>query len=166
MLLIALMVSFCVSASDTTTKIQTGPFNITFDIGKPCDDVRYYTPEHTETIYGLNYTEYVMNACGIIIDLKRYDTEINSALDHELYGLAVKSDLISMGADKDAILTFDRLIDGKPGAVGSGYVPKDDMTSYRAGFHASNKTVCIIWVWENETKMVSTLKTIHITETT
>jgi hypothetical protein len=98
-----------------------------------------------------------------VIDLTRYDEDIFDLTD-AFDTSVVTSKLLSSGADKDTISVYARKINSKPGAVGSGYIPKSDSTKYIAGFPVSPNSVCWITIWDNKAKMISILKTIKITE--
>jgi len=162
-IIVVALAVFCITvASCAVTTFETGPFNGSIDLGVPCKNIDNKEPAHGELISGLNYTEYVTSLCGAAIDLMKFNNtsfDLNGSLD-----VGVKSDLLDMGADKDTILVYRHVVDSKPGAVGSGYVPKHDLTLYVSSFYVSPNTVGHIYVWENQTKMVSALKTIHITE--
>jgi hypothetical protein len=163
-LVMAAMTSFCVSASDTTTKFQTGPFTGSIDLGEHCDNIYIEEPTHGELLSGdNNYTGYLLNFCDVIISFARYDFPV---LDlNEGHGTeGIRIDLLRQGADKETISVFERKIDGKPGGVGSGYVPKYGIDLYEAGFYVSSSTVCHIDIWENESQMIAALKTINVTE--
>lgn len=162
-LVVALMASLCVSASDTTTKFKTGPFTGSVDLGMSCDDINISKPVQGEWLSGLSYTGYDVKMCGVYIEFYRYD---NPTLDlnANTFGTSITSSLLSSGANKDTISLYDREINSKSGAVGSGYIPKYDYTKYMAGFYVSPKSYCYISIWDNETKMVSALKTINVTE--
>jgi hypothetical protein len=127
----------------------------------PCNDINISKPDQVDTLLGVSYTSYMATACHVVIAFMRFDTPPNWSDNFEP---STRGDLIKLGVDKDTINVYDRTIDGKPGAVGSGYVPKSDGFLYAAGFHASPKSLCWIYVWDNETKMISVLKTIHVTE--
>jgi hypothetical protein len=51
-----------------------------------------------------------------------------------------------------------------PGAVGSAYIPKSGKTFYTARYYASPKSLGYIYIIDNETMMISALKTIKVTE--
>lgn len=72
--------------------------------------------------------------------------------------------LLNFGADKDTINVYDRKINSPSGAVGSGYISKSDSTLFAAGFYVSPKSLCWIYLKDNQTEMISALKTIHVTE--
>lgn len=161
-LVIVAMTSFCVSASDTITEFQTGPFTVSVDLGKSCNDLNISEPDQVETLSGDSYTSYSATACNAVISFLRYDTPPNWSDD---FGTnSVKSALLKWGADKDTINVYDRTINDKSGAFGSGYIPKSEMICYKAGFYVSPKTLCWISIWDNETMMISALKTIKVTE--
>ena len=75
-----------------------------------------------------------------------------------------KNDLLKLGADKETINVSERKINGWPGAFGSGYVSKYGSTIYEADFYVDPKTIGHILLDNNETEIVSALKTIHVTE--
>jgi hypothetical protein len=155
---------FCVTlASGTVTTFKTGPFTGSIDLGVPCNDLNISKPVQAERLNGYSYTEYVLTACGVIIDFVRYDAPV-FASNENLPTTGITSDLLRWGADKDTISVFERKIDGKPGEVGSGYVPKYNLNCYEAGFLESTRTNVNLFLWGNETMMISALKTIHVTE--
>jgi hypothetical protein len=162
-LAIGLIASFCASASDTTTKFQTGPFTGSFDLGMSCTDLNMSKPEQGERISGERYTKYELLACGALIIFTRYDNPVND-LNEEFGTWSIQSDLLSDGAEKDSIILSERKIDNKPGAVGYGYVPRYEQTLYKAAYYVSPRTVCHIYVGNNESMIVSLMKTIHVTE--
>lgn len=162
-MVIVVMTSFCVSATDTTTKFQTGPFSVSVDLGMPCSDINISQPVKTESLSGSTFTQYSVNCCGVLFEMENYDKDtfdITSAFDT----VGILKDLLSLGADKDAISTYQREISGMPGAVGSAYVPKYAKTVYAARYYASPKSLGYIYAIGNETEMISILKTIHVTE--
>ena len=162
-LAIVAMTSLSVSASDTTTKFKTGPFSVSVDLGKPCNDTNISKPVSSETLKGTGYNGYSVDVCDAHLYIRRYDTDsfdLTSAFGTKSINTALTQD----GADKDTIASYDRTIDGKSGAAGSGYVPKSEKTVYEGAFDISSKSYCFITVWGNETEMISVLKTIHITE--
>ena len=146
------MSSFCVSASDTTTKFQTGPFTVTVDLGTHCNDTNISKPVSNEDLGGNGYTDYDANLCKAEIWIRQwgkdatYSFDLNSAFPTE----SILQSLIKLGADKDTINLYARTIDGKPGAAGSGYVPKLDKMRYSAAFYVSPKSFCRIYIWGNE----------------
>lgn len=163
-LFIALTTSYCASASDTTTKFQTGPFTGSYDLGMPCNDLNISEPVQGEMLSGAIYTAYVLNGGGVTISITKYDAPISTS--NENFGFSVRSNLLDLGADKDTINVIDRKIDNKPGAVGYGYLPRYDSKLYDGGFYVSANSVAHIFIWGDETKMTSVIKTIHVTEAT
>jgi hypothetical protein len=161
-LAVALMASLSVSASDTTTKFKTGPFTVSVDLGMQCNDINISKPAPNELLSGDSYTSYSATGCNALIEFIRLDTLPNWSADFPTD--SVRSELLKRGADKDTISLYDRTIDDKSGAVGSGYLPKSEKNLYIAGFYVSPKSVCWIHIYSNETKMISALKTIHVTE--
>jgi len=155
--------SFCASASDTTTKFQTGPFIVSIDLGESCSDLNISEPVQKERLTGDSYTNYDVKLCGVSLFFVQ---NAESGLDvSSPFGTAIANDLlIQTGADKDTIKVFERQINSLPGAVGSGYIPKLEGTFYVADFYISSRSTGHIYVWDNETKMISALKTIHVTE--
>ncbi len=151
------------SASDTTTKFKTGPFMVSVDLGMPCNDTNISKPVSSEDLGGAGYTKYDTRVCGLMISILRADKD-KYDLTSSFGTSTISPGLTKSGADKGTIALYDRTIDGKSGAVGSGYVPKSDENLYCAGFYVSPKSFCYIYVWGNETMMISTLKTIHIME--
>jgi hypothetical protein len=162
------MASFCVSASDTTTKFQTGPFTVSVDLGVPCTDVNISKPVSSEDLGGNSYTDYDTHMCKAQIWIRQWDKEARHSFDlnEAIFKSPVKIDLIRLGVDKDTIMLYDRTIDGRPGVAGRGYVPKSDELLCIAALPISTKSYCYIRVWGNETMMISALKTIHVTENT
>ena len=144
-------------------KFETGPFAVSVDLGMHCSDININEPAKSEHISGYSYTRYSNEICRAFINFIQYESPFDyfkGNYEEE----TIKSDLISLGADKDTIYIYERIIDSKPGAVGSGYIPKYDSNFYEAGFYVSPRTVCHILVWENESQMLSILKTIRVTE--
>jgi hypothetical protein len=156
---------FCVTlASGTITTFKTGPFNISVDLGMPpCKDINISKPVSTEGISGNSYTKYDVLACGTTIRIMRLNNGITNLTTAFTTG-GLNSDLITSGADNSTINLYSRTIDGKFGAVGSGYVPENHVELYHAGFYVSPKSLCWIYVWNNQTMMASVLETIHVTE--
>jgi len=154
--------SIAVASSNTSNTFKTGPFTVSVNLGMPCNDINISKPDQVETLSGDSYTDYTINACQCIIYFLRYDTPQNWRDD---FGTDVIQEvLIKAGADRDTINVYDRTIDGKSGAVGSGYIPKNDNQLYYAGFFVSPKSLGYIYIWDNQTEMISALKTIHVTE--
>jgi len=154
------------SASDTTTKFKTGPFSVSVDLGMPCNDTNISKPVSSEDLGGNSYTDYDTNLCNAEIWIRQWGKDTTQSFDliSPFSTSDINSGLLGRGADKDTITIFARKIDGKPAAAGKGYVSKFDKWRYIAGFHISSKSYCYIWVWGNETTMISALKTIHVTE--
>ena len=102
--------------------------------------------------------------CNIFMFIRKYD---KSQFDWtNAFGTqAVTNTLIYGGADKDTINVYDREINSKSGAVGSGYITKSGSTRYIAAFYVSPKSMCYIYIWDNQSMMISALKTINVTET-
>jgi hypothetical protein len=75
-LAVALTASFCASASDTTTKFQTGPFNVSVDFGQHCNDINISKPYQEEKQDGTSYTNYIAIACGAMISFVTTDKAI------------------------------------------------------------------------------------------
>ena len=158
------LAAFCVTlASGTVTTFKTGPFTGSVDLGVPCNDINISKPVQRELLSGNSYTDYLLTVCGDVIEFVRYDASITNP--NEDFGADIKSDLLEVGADKDTISVFKQKIDGNPGAVGSGYIPKHDKKLCEATFWVSSRTIGHIGVWRNETMMISALKIIHLTET-
>ena len=163
LLCVVLAAFFVTLASSTVTTFKTGPFTVSVDLGVPCNDTNISKPEASELLSGRSYTVFDVNMCKAHLYLRRYDKDIfDSTTSYSTS--SIKSELIRKGADKDTIDLYDRTIDGKSGAAGRGYVPKYDERVYIAGFIVSPKSYCLINLWDNETMMISALKTIHITE--
>ena len=156
--------AFCFAlASGTVTTFKTGPFNVSVDLGMPCDDININKPVHGEWSDGTRYTDYTTKVCGDLIILTRtenayYDLSGKFSTD------TVTSDLIDLGADEDTISVYQRKIDGLPGAVGSGYMPEYGVTIYEASYYVSHKAAGHVVIMNNQTKMLSAIKTIHVTE--
>jgi hypothetical protein len=162
-LAVALTASFCVSATDTTTRFQTGPFNVSVDFGQHCNDINISEPEQDEWLDGTPYIDYIVMVCDAMVSFtttEKANFDLNSSLETR----STFRDLIESGADKDTIRVYNREIDGMPGVVGSGYVPNYDMNSYLASFYVSKDTIVHIGVWGNESKIKTILKTIHVIE--
>lgn len=162
-LVIVAMTSMCVSASDTTTKFKTGSFTVSVDLGESCNDIDISEPSNGEWLDGTAYTNYIAMLCGSMVSFVTTDNA-----DYDLTGSygteSTRSNLITMGADKDTINVYNRKIDGIPGAVGSGYISEKGYTMYMANYYVSTDTTGLIVVRDNQTKMISALKTIHVTE--
>jgi hypothetical protein len=164
-LVIVAMTPFCVSASDTTTTFQTGPFRGNIDLGVPCAKLDIREPIQSELLTGERFTDYKINLCNgslVVLMFKKYDS-LGFVFAGDYGTDSIQSNLLRLGADKDTITVFERKIDGKPGAVGSGYVPERGFDVYLAGFFASSDTIGQIMA-NNYTVMISALKTIHVTE--
>ena len=162
-LIIVAMTPFCVSASDTTTKFQTGPFTVTVDLGVPCTDVNISKPESSELLSGDKYTDYDVNMCNVYLSFTRYDKpllDVTSVMAKE----GVERTLMMNGCDKDVISLNSREINKMPGIVGEGYNSELGRTLYMARYYISSYTFGDIQIWDNETRMISVLKTIHVTE--
>jgi len=154
------------SASSTSNTFKTGPFTVSVDLGTPCNDTNISKPVSSEDLGGNSYTDYDTNLCNAEIWIRQWGKNTTHSFD--LISPFSTSDiniaLMSRGADKDTIELYSRTIDGKPGAAGKGYVPKSDKWRFIAGFYISSKSYCYLYVSGNETKMISALKSIHITE--
>jgi hypothetical protein len=164
-LVAVVLASICniASASNTTTKFQTGPFNVTVDLGVPCNDTNISKPVSSEDLGGNSYTDYDTHLCKAQIWIRQWDKDrLDMTSDFSTSGIT--DYFAKNGADKDTIRLYSRTIDGKPGAAGMGYLPKFDKVQYIAGFYISAKSYCYIYILDNETMMISALKTIHITE--
>jgi hypothetical protein len=160
----ALAAALCVSlVSGTVNTFKTGPFNGSVDLGIPCNDTNISKPVSSEDLGGEGYIDYHAKVCKADIEIVRYDKDrfdLTSAIPNDAINIA----LIQSGADKDTIALYDRTIDGKYGAAGSGYLPKTDTMVYFGAFDISAKSVCIFFILDNETMMISALKTIHVNE--
>jgi hypothetical protein len=164
-LVIEIMASVSACASDTTTTFQTGPFSGSIDLGVPCDKLDIRAPIQSELLTGERFTDYKISLCNgslVILTFKKYDP-LGFVFAGDYGTDSIQSDLLRLGTDKDTITVFERKIDGKPGAVGSGYVPERGFDVYLAGFFASSDTTCNIMA-NNYTVMISALKTIKATE--
>jgi hypothetical protein len=162
--MLVILAAFCVTlASGTVTTFKTGPFSVSVDLGTACNDTNISKPVSSEDLGGDSYTVYDVFLCNAQLYINRHDKDTFD-LTSAFPTTYIHSDLVINGADKDTIALYDRTIDGKLGAAGSGYVPKIDKTLYEAAFYVSPKSYCYIYVWGNQTMMVSALKTIHITE--
>jgi hypothetical protein len=161
-LVVVLMASSCVSASNTTTKFQTGPFSVSIDLGESCNDINISEPAHNEWLDGTAYTSYIVELCGALVSFTTTDNT-NNDLNTPFGTDSISHDLIELGADKDTISVYNREINGMPGAVGSGYMPKYGTNAYSASYYVSKDTVGHIFVWGNESKIKTALKTIHVT---
>jgi hypothetical protein len=161
---VVIAAAFCVTlASGTVTTFKTGPFTGSVDLGMSCNDNNISKPVHAEEISGESYTDYSMIICDALIELRMYD-KATVYSDTNSFVSGVTSTLLRHGADKDSVNVYSREINSKPGAVGSGYLTKYGSTEYDAGFYVSPKSYCYIYIMNNETQMVSALKTIHLTE--
>ncbi len=159
----ALLCFSTASASNNVTAFKTGPFNVSVDLGGPCDNVNISKPVVSHTLSGQSYTDYAATACGVYFEFVKYDNPIITP-DKD-YASDVKNSLLSVGADTNSVQTTARQIDGKPGAIGAGYVPKTGLTPYLAAFYVSSDTIGHIAAINNQNEIIYALKTIHITET-
>jgi hypothetical protein len=163
-LFVALIASFCVSASDTTTRFQTGPFNVSVDFGQHCNDINISKPYQEEKQDGTSYINYIAIACGAMVSFITTD-KADYDLNRSLGTNSISEDLVLLfGADEDTISLNNRNINGMPGVVGSGYVPDSGVRLYLASFYVTKDTIGHISVWGNESKMDTILKTIHVTK--
>lgn len=153
------------AASDTSVSFQTGPFNVSVDLGRPCGDINISKPTQSELLSGDKYVGYVAYVCDVIFSFTKYDKEMFKT-NEEFGSDAIAYDILVgiYGADERTLNVAERKIDGRSGAVGSGYVPKYGARIYAAGFILSPKAVGHIILRGNESEMISALKTIHITE--
>jgi hypothetical protein len=166
------------SASNTTTIFQTGPFNVSVDIGKSCGDINIIEPTPYETLSGFTGTKYPVKICNdVTFEFAKYDQLITDSLSKsdlvmpanpaargDNTASLVKSSLLSYGADANTVLVYSRQIDGKPGAVGSGSILGKGITVYLAEFYVSADSTGFIAINNNESEMISAMKTIHVTE--
>jgi hypothetical protein len=159
------LAAFCVTlASGNVTTFKTWPFTVSVDLGMPCNDVNISKPVQGEEISGESYTDYSAIMCHALISIRKY-YQPTAFSNTNLFVSGVTSTLLSHGADKDTIVAYPREINSESGAVGSGYLTKYGSTEYDAGFYVSPpKSYCYIYIMNNETAMVSALKTIHVTE--
>ena len=163
LVVVALVASCITLTSGAITTFKAGPFNVSVDIGMPCNDINIKEPTRTETISGNSFTDYYVIICDVALELIRYDEDVfqrNTPFSPD----AVRNMILTAGASEDTILVYPREINSKSIAVGSGYIPKYDETVYTAGFIISPKSLCYIYVFGNGTKMVSAMKSIRITE--
>jgi len=162
--MIVALAAFCATlASGTVTTFKTGPFSISVDLGVPCNDTNISKPAQNEWLNGNRDIDYNMSACGVSIFLTttgNANYDVNSAFDTDV----TKSDLLKLGADKETINVSERKINSWPGALGSGHVSKYGSTIYEADFYVNPQTVGRILLDNNETEILSALKTIHVTE--
>jgi len=164
LVLVVVLAAFCVTlASGTVTTFKTGPFTGSVDLGMPCNHTNISKPVSSEDLGGAGYTNYIATICTATIAITRYDKDIFN-LTTPFGTSSVNRNLLKFGADKDAIKVYDREINSQSGAVGSGYISKSGLTLYAAGFYVSPKSVCWIYLKDNETEMISALKTFHVTE--
>ena len=155
---------FCITlAYGTVTTFKTGPFSVSVDLGIPCNDTNISNPAQSEWLNGNRHIDYNMSACGVSIFLTTTDNA-NNDVNNDFDTGITKNDLLKLGADKETINVSERKINGWPGALGSGYVSKYGLTIYEADFYVNPKTVGHILLDNNETEIVSALKTIHVTE--
>jgi hypothetical protein len=155
---------FCITlACGTVTTFKTGPFSVSVDLGIPCNDTNISKTAQSEWLNGNRYIDYNTSACGVSIFLTTTDNA-NNDVNNDFDTGITKNDLLKLGADKETINVSERKINGWPGAFGSGYVSKYGSTIYEADFYVNPKTVGHILLDNNETEIVSALKTIHVTE--
>jgi len=163
-LMVVALAAFCVTlASGTVTTFKTGPFNVSVDLGVPCNDTIISKPVQSEWLNGNRHIDYNTSTCGVSIFLTTTDNanyDLNSGFDTGV----TKDDLLKLGADKETINVSERKINGWPGAVGSGHVSKYGTTIYEADFYVNPQTVGRILLDNNETEIISALNTIHVTE--
>lgn len=106
-----------------------GPLAVSMDLGVPCNDVNINKPV-SGVRSGESYTEYNAIVCGNYVASMRYDSPIID-LNQSFGTSSVRRSLLEdIGAAENTISVDEREIDGKPGAVVSGYVPKYHMTAY------------------------------------
>jgi hypothetical protein len=161
--MVVALAAFCVTlASGTVTTFKTGPFNVSVDLGVPCNDTNISKPAQSELVNGNRYIDYNTSACGVSISLTKTE---NANYDLNSFDTGTtKDDLLKLGADKETINVSERKINGWPGALGSGYVSKYGSTVYEADFYVNPQIVGHILLDNNETEIISALKTIHVTE--
>jgi hypothetical protein len=77
---------------------------------------------------------------------------------------AVYSDLVSsQRADPNTTYVVQRMIDGKPGAIGWGYLPTAKDQEYSINWYISPTSVAHVEIW-NEQEAGNILNSIHIDE--
>lgn len=155
----------CMAVSDTTIGFRTGQFTVSVDFGMPCDDLNIDKPDRHELLTGDYVTEYITRICDTKIILSKYDSPVvglDDTLGSNLKNLS-EGILVSMGADRATIGVLDRTINDKPGAVGTGYLPDIEATTYLASFYISPTSIGLIGD-NNQTKLIYALKTINVTE--
>lgn len=163
--IVVVLATFCGDgiASGTVATFKTGPFNGSIDLGVPCNDIDISKPIQRQTITGENYTYYSVKICGIAIGLSRVDKDkLNFTNQYPTSDLSRY--LTLSGADEDTVVAYNREINSKSWAIGSGYIPKSNSTLYVAACYVSPKSVCNIYPMCNATRMISAIETINITE--
>jgi hypothetical protein len=152
----------CVSALDTTTKLQIGPFTMSVDLGFPCNDndIDIGKPISSDPFGGNIRTTYSANVCNILVRITGWEKERDSKYATSKSGIT--TELAFYDVIDDTISTFDYLINGKSIAGAKGSQPNGKMF-YIAAFYISPKSYCYLSALENET-MMTALKSVNITE--
>lgn len=157
------------ASSVTALEHQVGPFTISFDPGHPYKSIRATGPFRLLGPDGKTwYTHYVLfcysNSEGVMVDtliqLNKFDLPVFD-LGGEYPTKAVYSDLVSKGADTNTIYVVQRLIDGKPGVFGWGYLSTAKMQEYSINWYISPTSVAHVEVWD-EQEAGNILNSIHI----
>ncbi|MCX6668889.1 MAG: hypothetical protein NTV25_03660 [Methanothrix sp.] len=162
--MVVVLAAFCVTlAFGIVTTFKTGPFTGSIDLGVPCNDVNMSKPVSSELLSGDKYTNYDVNMCNVRLTFTRFDKpllDVTSVMGN----VGVETSLIISGCDKDTISLYPREINKMSGTVGKGYKSESGSTLYMARYYISSYAFGDIQIWDNETMMISALKTIHVTE--
>jgi len=158
------------ASSVTALEHQVGPFTISFDPGHPYKSIRATGPFRLLGPDGKTwYTHYVLfcysDTEGVMIDtlitIDKFDLQ-EFDLNGQYPTKAVYSDLVSSWkADPNTVYVVQRLIDGKPGVFGWGYLPTGKVQGYSINWYISPTSVAHISVWDGQ-EAGSILNTIHI----
>lgn len=128
-----LMIACCASASDTIVNFNLGVFPVKFDLGAPCD-VNISAPIKEESLSGPQDT-YLAKACNdsiyfIIVHLYNTNFDTIPYLGTE----GITQALLNFGANEDSINVSPIIINGKPGVIGSAYIPANNPPKYQARY--------------------------------
>lgn len=159
------MVLVYFNVASAYTNIDTGPYRWSVDLGDACSDFNVQGPVQEERLDGNEVTVYLITfePCKVMMSFTKVDGAYRDPAT-PLDPADIIKDLIEFGADKDTIRTYEREINGNPGLVASGYIPKVGMTQYVAVFQVPYSTNGHIAVLGDESKMTTALKTINVRE--
>ena len=161
-------------SSVTALEHQVGPFTVSFDPGRSYKSIRVTGPFRLLGPDGTTwYTHYVL-FCYSDTEGSNIDTSITiNKFDLPVFDLsgefptkAVYSDIVaSWKADPNTVYVVQRMIDGKPGVLGWGYLPDAKVQGYAISWYTSQTSVAHVEVWD-EQEAGNILNTIHIYELT